>query len=95
MIAPVSSSALPKMQDPELRKAAEGFEAVFIRQVIGSMRKAQLANEMFGSTATENFCEIADAKTAESMAKLGQFGIADLVYRQLSGNAAAETGAKK
>jgi peptidoglycan hydrolase FlgJ len=95
MIAPVSSSALPKMQDPELRKAAEGFEAVFIRQVIGSMRKAQLANEMFGSTATENFREFADAKTAESMAKLGQFGIADMVYRQLSAQNDPQKGIAK
>ncbi len=85
MIKPIASPTIPKPTDPELRKAAQGFEAVFIRQVIGSMRKAQLANEMFGSSATDNFRELADSKTAESMALLGQFGIADMVYRQLAG----------
>jgi peptidoglycan hydrolase FlgJ len=95
MIAPITSSTTPKVADPELQKAAQGFEAVFIRQVIGSMRKAQLANEMFGSSATDNFRELADSRTAESMAKLGQFGIADMVYRQLSGQTAPQKGALK
>ncbi len=95
MIAPIKSSATPTATDPELRKAAQGFEAVFIRQVIGSMRKAQLANEMFGSSASDNFRELADSRTAESMAKLGQFGIADTVYRQLSGQTATQAGPQK
>lgn len=90
MIRPLSSTppvvATPSAtaQDPELRKAAEAFEAVILRQLIGSMRSAKLADEMFGSNATSQFREMADARTAESMAKLRQFGIADLVQKQLS-----------
>ena len=95
MIGPVASRPVAKVSDPELRKAAQGFEAVFIRQVIGSMRKAHLASEMLGSTATDNFRELADAKTAESMAQLGQFGIADMVERQLQGLSAPQTGPQK
>jgi peptidoglycan hydrolase FlgJ len=95
MIKPIAPLAAPKLVDPELRKAAQGFEAVFIRQVIGSMRKAQLANEMFGSSASDNFRELADSKTAESMAKLGQFGIADMIERQLTAKTAPQEGALK
>jgi peptidoglycan hydrolase FlgJ len=95
MIKPIAPLAAPKLVDPELRKAAQGFEAVFIRQVIGSMRKAQLANEMFGSSASDNFRELADSKTAESMAKLGQFGIADMIERQLTAKSAPQEGALK
>ena len=78
---PITSgpSATP---DPMLRKAAEGFEAVMVRQMISSMRKAKLADAMFGSSATDNFREMADARTAESIAKLGQFGIANLIEKQ-------------
>jgi peptidoglycan hydrolase FlgJ len=95
MIKPIVPLAAPKLVDSELRKAAQGFEAVFIRQVIGSMRKAQLANEMFGSSASDNFRELADSKTAESMAKLGQFGIADMIERQLTAKTAPQEGALK
>jgi len=69
--------------DPELRKAAEAFEAVILRQMMASMRKAKLGDEMFGSSATDNFREMADAKLADNMAGLRQFGIADLVEQQL------------
>jgi peptidoglycan hydrolase FlgJ len=81
-LAKITTSVKPAV-DPKLRKAAQGFEAVFLREIIGSMRKAKLADEMFGSGATENFREMADARTADAMAKLGQFGIAAMVERQL------------
>src|SRR3546814_6475590 len=35
----------------ELKKAAEAFEAIFMRQMIGSMRQAGLAEDVFGSRA--------------------------------------------
>ena len=85
MIRPVSSTPMTTAKpDPELRKAAEAFEAVILRQLIGSMRQAKLADEMFGSHATSQFRELADARTAESMATMRQFGIAALVEKQLT-----------
>lgn len=77
----VTAAAKPVL-DPSLRKAAEGFEAVLLRQMIGSMRNAKLADSMFGSSATDNFREMADAKTAENMSKLGVFGIAEMIEKQ-------------
>lgn len=68
-----------------LRKAAEGFEAVFLREMIGSMRKAKLAeDDLFGSSATDNFRELADANLADSMSGLGLFGISALVEAQIA-----------
>jgi flagellar protein FlgJ len=40
---------------------------------------------MFGSSATEQFRELADARTADSIASLGKFGIAEMIERQLGG----------
>jgi flagellar protein FlgJ len=74
--------------DPALRKAAEAFEAVMLRQMMASMRQAKLGDDLFGSSATENFREMSDAKMADTMASLRQFGIADLVERQLTKNSA-------
>lgn len=70
--------------DPALRKVAQQFEAVFLRQIIGTMRQARLAEEMFGSRATASFREMADARTADSLATTGQFGLAALIERQLA-----------
>jgi flagellar protein FlgJ len=66
----------------ELRQAAQAFEAVFIRQLIGSMRNAKLAEDMFGSQATEQFRDMADARLAESMSQQGTFGIAEMLTAQ-------------
>jgi flagellar protein FlgJ len=66
----------------ELRQAAQAFEAVFIRQLIGSMRNARLADDMFGSQATEQFRDMADARLADSMSQQGTFGIAELLTAQ-------------
>lgn len=76
--------ASPK-PDPELRKAAEAFEAVMLRQMMASMRKAKLGEDILGSSATDNFREMADARVADSMAAMRRFGIADLVEKQLGG----------
>lgn len=71
--------------DGGLRKAAEAFEAVILRQLMSSMRQAKLGDDIFGSSATDNFREMADARTADSIAAMRQFGIADMVERQFRG----------
>ncbi|MFC3783494.1 flagellar protein FlgJ [Sphingopyxis italica] len=71
--------------DGGLRKAAEAFEAVILRQLMASMRQAKLADDIFGSSATDNFREMADARTADSLASMRQFGIADMVEQQFRG----------
>lgn len=91
MTTPISfSSATPTPAaagggDGGLRKAAEAFEAVILRQLMASMRQAKLGSDIFGSSATDNFREMADAKTADSIAAMRQFGIADMVERQFRG----------
>lgn len=93
MTTPVSSSSLSATApvpgagggDAGLRKAAEAFEAVILRQMMASMRQTKLGEDVFGSSATENFREMADARTADSIAAMRQFGIADMVDRQFRG----------
>lgn len=81
-----ATSMTPQSAKPDLKAAAQRFEAVFLREVISTMRKGKLADEMFGSSATDNFREMADARTADAMAKMGAFGIANLVEKQLGGH---------
>lgn len=81
LLTPATTSTDPR--EAALRQAAEAFEAVFLRQLIGSMRQAKLADDVFGSQATEQFRDIADSNLADSMAQQGSFGIADLLLQQM------------
>ena len=75
-----------------LRKAAEAFEAVILRQLMASMRQARLGDDIIGSSATENFREMADARTADSIASMRQFGIASMVEAQFRARFALNDG---
>jgi flagellar protein FlgJ len=79
---PATGGEANTLRRQELRQAAQAFEAVFIRQLIGSMRNARLADDMFGSQATEQFRDMADARLADSMSQQGTFGIAELLTAQ-------------
>ena len=76
-----ATQASPEMA--KLKKVAQQFEAVFLRQMIGSMRSASLGEGMFDSSATEQFRDMSDSKMADAMAGKGALGVADLLVRQL------------
>ncbi len=80
--APAATPADAPAGRAQLEAAAQAFEAVFLLQVIGSMRQARLAEDVFGSAATDQFRDMADANLADSMADQGSFGIADLLLQQ-------------
>ena len=83
--APQALSNAGSAVDPALKKAAQAFEAVFLRQMMASMRQAGLGDELFGNQATEQFREMADAKTADTMAERGALGVADMLLKQFEG----------
>jgi flagellar protein FlgJ len=73
----------------QLKSTAQAFEAVFLRQMIGSMRQAKLGEDLFGSQATDQFREMGDARLADQMAKDGGFGIAEMMLKQMDAAAGA------
>jgi len=81
-----TSAAAPAQASPEMakfKKAAQAFEAVFVRQLIGTMRSAGGEGEgLFDSEATKQFQDMADAKTADAMASKGALHIADMLVKQ-------------
>jgi len=60
---------------------AKQFEAVFLRQMIAAMRTPSLGEDLFGSEASTQFRDMADARLADAMA--GKFGIARLIEGQI------------
>ena len=87
--APASQpQASPKSE--QLKAAAKAFEAVFLRQMIGSMRQASLGEDIMGGRAAEQFRDMSDSKLADSMAQTGGFGIAELLLKQFDGMGGAK-----
>jgi peptidoglycan hydrolase FlgJ len=86
-------------QQAKLKTAAQQFEAVFLRQMMGSMRQASLGDGMFDNEATQQFQDMADSKTADAMSSKGVLHIADMLVKQLQpmvshgAGATAATGA--
>lgn len=87
MIGGVTSAGpgLASEKKAELKAAAEAFEAVFMRQMIGSMRQAGFGDPLLGSSATDQFQEMQDARLADSMAEQNAFGIAEMLLAQFGG----------
>ena len=74
----------------DIKAATQAFEAVFLRQMIGSMRQASLGEDLLGSRATDQFRELSDAKLADNMAETGSLGIAEMLLKQFGGKDGAK-----
>lgn len=101
MTTPVSSTpasgttgaVAPTSEVKKLKAVAQQFEAVFLRQMIGSMRSASLGDGIFDSSATQQFRDMGDAKMADQMAGHGALHIADLLVKQLGAKLHASVAA--
>ena len=91
--APAATSAAND-NAAKLKSAAQAFEAVFLRQMIGSMRTASLGDGLLDSGDTQQFRDMSDARLADDMAARGGFGIGALLLRQLRPPASPKEPAK-
>ena len=70
--------------DKKLKKACSEFEAIFIKQMLDSMRKTVSKSGLInGGMAEDIFEDMLYDKYAEKMSKTGNFGIKDILYKQL------------
>lgn len=68
-----------------LREVAEGFEALFLRQMLSAASKSDFGgDDIFGSGGDDTFTEMRDAQFAEIASKSGSIGIADMLEAQLA-----------
>lgn len=77
-------------QKPALDMAAEQFEAMFLQQVLKQMRKAGdvlAADNPMRSREMDTMRDFYDGVLSETLAGKRQTGIADMLVKQLSGNA--------
>ncbi len=68
------------------------FEALFLQQMLKSMRTASLSEGMFQSEQSEFYREMYDQQIATDLAKKEVLGIANILSRQLGGDTSEQTG---
>ena len=79
-------------RDPKaaLKETSQQFESVFIQMALKSMRKASPKSDLANSQQAETYRDMYDQQLAVEMGKRAQFGVANLLNRQLGGNAAPQ-----
>ena len=88
-VASVIIASQPPVPSGDLRKAAQAFEAIVLRQVLSSARAADLGGEdLFGGPGLEQFQTMFDEHIADVMSRSGSFGLAEAIERQLAARVA-------
>ena len=84
-IDPTAQSAATAAKQPvsKAKMAADSmaadFEAIFVRQMLSTMRTASLGEGLFDGQGMEQFRDMQDSMLAENIAEKGVFGIANLL----------------
>lgn len=81
------SAATPRAAEKAaLKKAAQGFEAIFVRQMLAAARATSLAGDdpIFGGQAQETFTQMRDERFADIAAQAGTFGLAKQLEAQFA-----------
>jgi Rod binding domain-containing protein len=80
--APAAAQAAASAS-PELRRAAEEFEGVFLSQVLGDLNVSFSTPSVSGSDEESPFASMLRDEYAKIMSRSGGVGIADAVMREL------------
>lgn len=79
-----TSLTLARGDAADLRRAAEGFEELFLTQFLKAARSASLGEDIMGSSAVDKTRDLFDAEIARSASSRTGLGIADAVERQFA-----------
>ncbi|NBX83119.1 hypothetical protein EBQ90_08535 [bacterium] len=83
-LVPEYQSGEKPQENPEVRKVAKQFEAIFINQMIGAMRKTVPSGGLIPeSNAERTFKAMLDSENAQRMADSEQLGLSQIVYEHL------------
>lgn len=91
-VAPLSAAAPPAPERARLAKAAQQFEAIFVRQMLSAARQAGMGDELLGGQAVDTFRTMQDEHFADLAAQRGAFGLASQIEAQLARSLPAASG---
>ena len=76
-----------KDDEAKLREAANEFEAIFIQQMLKTMRKTSLESDFIKKSEGEKiFRSMLDEQYAIISAKSGSLGLGEMIFQQLRSN---------
>lgn len=78
-------------EEKKAREAFEGFESVFIGQMIKEMRKTVPKDGLLHSSQEDQYVSMFDEELSKTLTKQGGIGLADFMQRQLAMSAAAKS----
>lgn len=79
-----AKSGIYSTQDKKLYKACQDFEAIFVKQMISSMKKTVEKSGMLdGGFAEDVYEDMLYDEYAQKIAANARLGISDMLYRQL------------
>ena len=82
----MKNSHLSEAENAKLKESCRDFEALFIKQMLDTMRKTVSKSGMLdGGMAEDVFEDMLYDEYSKSMADTGSFGIARMMYSELSG----------
>ena len=70
--------------DPRMRQAAEGFEALFLNQMLSAGRKASLGDDLLGGTGVTRMQGMLDQELTQNATGAAGLGMADAIVRQFA-----------
>jgi len=74
-------------EETKLREAANDFEAIFVQQMLKTMRKTSLESNFIQKSEGEKyFRSVLDEHYAQIAAKSGSLGLGEMIYKQLMKN---------
>ena len=83
--AGLSPEGSANSEDDKLRKACSDFQAIFIKQMLDTMRKTvQKGGLLEGGQAEEIFEDMLYDEYAQKMSETANLGLDDMIYIQLS-----------
>ena len=88
----VTAPAAPQSAERQkLAQAAKQFEAIFVRQMLASARKADFGGDILGGQGMDTFRTMQDERFADIAAETGAFGMARMIEAQLAQQVAPQT----
>lgn len=68
----------------QIKAAAQQFEAILVRQMLGEARKTDFGNTLLSNEGMNTFRDMQDSNVADTIAKRGTLGFAKMIAAQLA-----------
>jgi Rod binding domain-containing protein len=86
-ISKLKSREMDPQQKLKLQRAVKDFEAIFVGQMLKSMRASMSSTEMFGDSFGGDVLEgLFDMELSRHMSASSSFGLAEMLYKQITGD---------